>query len=266
MNIVKFPAINLVLNIKKVAFTLFGLEIYWYSVLIISAMIIALLIYKKRNGLYGIKFNDILDLVIYLIPISIVCARVYYVLFNLKYYMLNPIEIINTRNGGIAIYGGIIGGIITCIIFCKKRKINLLDLIDYIVPALALGQAIGRWGNFINIEAYGKKTSIFLRMGIYEAGKYIEVHPTFLYESITCLAIFVVLIILKNKRQFKGQIALIYLSIYSFERAIVEGLRIDSLMLGNVRVSQILSILILIFSITAYAVEKIKYKKCRKIV
>ena len=263
MNIVKFPAINLVLNIKKVAFSLFGIEIYWYSVLIISAMIIALLIYKKRNGLYGIKFNDILDLAIYLIPISIICARAYYVLFNLKYYMLNPIEIINIRNGGMAIYGGIIGGIITCVVFCKKRKVDLLDLLDYIAPGLALGQAIGRWGNFINVEAYGIETNTFLRMGIYKMGEYIEVHPTFLYESIACFAIFIILLILKNKRQFKGQIALVYLITYSFERTIVEGLRVDSLMIGNLRVSQVLSILIFISSMIIY-ISKRAYKKCRK--
>ena len=134
--------------------------------------------------MFGIKFEDIIDLLIFLIPISIISARLYYVLFDLNYFIKNPMQIFNIRTGGLAIYGGIIGGIITCIVFCKKRKINILDLLDYLAPALALGQAIGRWGNFANIEAYGVETTLPWRMGIYEANKYVEVHPTFLYESI----------------------------------------------------------------------------------
>ena len=262
MNIVTFPALDLKLNINRTAFTIFGLEIYWYAMLMVSAMIIAILMFKKRDGLYGIKFSNILDLLIFLIPISLISARLYYVLFNLSYYLSNPAQILNVRNGGMAIYGGIIGGIITCYVFCKKKKINLLDLIDYLSPGLVLGQAIGRWGNFINVEAYGIKTNLPWRMGIYEAGKYIEVHPTFLYESIVCFIIFIVLIVIGDKRKFKGQIACTYLMFYSLERIFVEGLRTDSLMLGNIRISQVLSIVIFIISSITYVKEAIK--KSRK--
>lgn len=255
MNIVEFPGLNLTLNIKRVAFKIFNIEIYWYAIIMVTAMIIAILMFKKRDGLYNIKFSDILDLLIYLIPISLISARLYYVLFNLNYYMAEPTQILNTRNGGMAIYGGVIGGLITCFVFCKKRKINLLDLIDYIVPGLVLGQAIGRWGNFVNIEAYGTKTNLPWRMGIYELGKYIEVHPTFLYESLACLAIFIILILLKNKRKFKGEISLIYLILYSFERTLVEGLRTDSLMLGNIRISQALSVIIFVVCTARFVVK-----------
>lgn len=252
MNIVTFPGLNLEFNISRVAFKIFGIEIYWYSILIVTALIIALIMFKKRDGLYGIKFNDIIDISLFVIPISIICARIYYIVFNLEYYIQNPKEILSIRNGGLAIYGAVIGGIITCFIFCKKKKINLLDLVDYVAPGLVLGQAIGRWGNFINVEAYGAATTSFFRMGIVEAGKYIEVHPTFLYESLACFAIFIFLLFMKNRRKFKGQIACIYFILYSLERTFVEGLRTDSLMLGNIRISQMLSIIIFVVCLGIY--------------
>lgn len=259
MNTVTFPLFNLTLHIKKIAFTIFGIDIYWYAILIVSAMAIAILIFKKRDGLYGIKFNSIIDLLIILIPISLISARIYFVIFNLNYYLSNPIQILNTRNGGMAIYGGIIGGAITCYVFCKKKKIDILNLMDYLAPALVLGQAIGRWGNFINIEAYGEKTNLPWRMGIYEMGEYIEVHPTFLYESLACFAIFAILLIMKNKRKFKGQITCTYLFLYSLERFFVEALRTDSLYFKGVKISQLLSGLIFIITVVIL-VEKIIYK------
>ncbi len=137
MNQITFPILNLELNISPIAFTIFGIDIYLYAIIMVSAFIIAMLIFKLRDGKYDIKYSDIIDLVIYLIPISIISARLYYVLFNLQDYTSHPLQILNFRTGGLAIYGGIIGGLITCFAFCKKRKINLLDLLDYIVPALA---------------------------------------------------------------------------------------------------------------------------------
>ena len=255
MDVIKFPELNLEFNISKVAFRIFGIEIYWYAILIVSAICLALIIFKKRDGLYKIKFSDILDLTLYLIPISIISARLYYIIFNLGYYLQNPSEIFNIRSGGIAIYGAVIGGIITCFVFCKKREIRLLDLLDYMAPGLVLGQAIGRWGNFINIEAYGTYTNSLLKMGIIENGAYIEVHPTFLYESLACFAIFIILLIIKNKRKFSGQIAFTYLGLYSMQRFFVEGLRADSLMIGNIRISQILSVIIFAVSLIIYIIK-----------
>ncbi len=261
MNIVTFPMLNLKFNIDNVAFSIFGFDIYWYAILIVSAMLISICIFKMRDGLYEIKFSDVIDLAVYLIPISIVSARIYYVIFNLQEYLENPIRILNFRGGGLAIYGGIIGGLITCAIFCKKRKIKLLNLLDFVAPGIALGQAIGRWGNFINIEAYGVETTLPWRMGIYESGKYIEVHPTFLYESLATFILFIILLKIKNKRKFEGQLTCIYFMWYSFVRMFIEGLRTDSLKLGTIRISQLLSLIIFIVSVIFYARAKKTNKK-----
>ena len=148
MNKIIFPGLNLKLQISRIAFSIGNIQIYWYAVLIVCAFIIALIMFKIKNGKFGIKFNDILDLSIIVIPISIISARLYYILFNISYYISNPTQILNFRNGGLAIYGGIIGGLITCYIFCKKRKIELLNLLDYIVPNLALRTSNRQMGKF----------------------------------------------------------------------------------------------------------------------
>lgn len=259
MKTVTFPLFNLNLKISDVAFSIFGVEIYWYAIMIVTAMVVALLVLKLREKYFDIKFSDIIDLAIYVIPISIISARIYYILFSLDDYIARPKSILEFRSGGLAIYGGIIGGLITCYIFCKKRKINFIELLDYIVPSLAIGQSIGRWGNFFNVEAYGTQTNLPWRMGIYELGEYVEVHPTFLYESICTLILFIILINIKN-RKFSGQSVCVYLIGYGFVRMLIEGLRTDSLMLGNIRISQVLSLIILIFGITIYF-RKIYQKK-----
>ncbi len=138
MNTITFPGLNLKLQLSRIAFSIGNIHIYWYAILMMSAFIIALIIFRIKDGKFEIKFSDILDLSLYVIPISIISARIYYILFNLEYYISYPSQIFNLKAGGLAIYGGIIGGFITCYIFCKKRKINLLDLLDYIIPCLAL--------------------------------------------------------------------------------------------------------------------------------
>lgn len=148
MSTVSFPMLNLKLNIEPVAFEIFGIDIHWYAIFIVSAMILALIIFKIRDGLYNVKFADLVDLVIYLIPISIISARLYYVIFNLEYYISFPDQILSIRTGGLAIYGGIIGGLITCIVFCKKRNIKLLELLDFMAPALALRTSNRKMGKF----------------------------------------------------------------------------------------------------------------------
>ena len=148
MNEVTFPLLNLKLQISRIAFSIGNIDIYWYAILMMSAFIIALIICKIKDGKFGIKFSDILDLSLYVIPISIISARLYYVLFNLSYYLNNPVQIFNLKAGGLAIYGGIIGGGMTCYIFCKKRKVNILDLFDYIVPCLSLRSSNRQVGKF----------------------------------------------------------------------------------------------------------------------
>jgi len=243
MNQITFPGIGLTLNINKVAFSIGNLEIYWYAIIIVIAISIAVILCKKNDGKYGIKFDNVLELLIFAIPISIITARSYYVIFNLNYYGQNTSEIFNIKNGGIAIYGALIGGIVVSYIYCKIKKINLLDLLDFIAPNIALAQAIGRWGNFVNIEAYGKETLLPWRMGIIENNIYKEVHPAFLYESIANIIIFLILSKISKKREFKGEIIYLYIIMYSFIRIFIEGIRIDSLMLYNFKISQILSLL-----------------------
>lgn len=256
INEITFPALNLKLHISRIAFSLFGVNIYWYAILITFAMALSIFLMNKDDKKYNINFDDILLLIILTIPIAFIGARIYYVIFNINYYFSNPTKILNIRDGGLAIYGGIIAGTITIIIYCKIKKINILDVLDYVVPYVAMGQAIGRWGNFINIEAYGTETSNFIRMGIIENDIYKEVHPTFLYESIVTFFLFIFLFNIRNKRKYSGQLTYIYLAIYSIARFFIEGLRTDSLMLGNIRVSQLVSLIIFIFSILMILINK----------
>ena len=247
--------------IPRVAFSFMGIEVYWYAILITFAILIGFLWAKIKDGRYNIKFYDVLDLSLFMIPIAIICARLYYVLFNLNYYLNNPTEIFNFRNGGIAIYGALIGGAITIIVFCKKRKINILNLMDYLIPIIPLGQAIGRWGNYINIEAYGSETNLPLKMEIIENGITKYVHPTFLYESVANFILFFILLKVSKNRKFSGQIVSLYLIGYSFIRFFVEGLRTDSLMLGNIRISQLLSIVIFVIVTIIYVNKRVFNKK-----
>jgi len=266
VNIVNFPLINLSLEIEKTAITIFGISIHWYAILIVIGIVIALLLCKKDSGKYGIKFETILDISLYVIPISIISARLYYVIFSPENFIANPLKIFDLRTGGLAIYGGIIGAVITIIVYCKKKKINFLDILDYFAPFLPLAQSIGRWGNFVNVEAYGIETNLPWRMGLFENGIYKEVHPTFLYESIATFIIFLILYKIRNKRNFKGEIVTKYLIMYSFVRFFIEGLRIDSLMFFNVRISQLLSLSIfVVFSIILlkkHRKSKENVKKC----
>lgn len=232
--------------IPSIAFEIFGVPIYWYAILIVSSMVIALLWCKKQDGKFNIKFDDILDLAIIVLPISIICARLYYVMFSLDYYIKNPLEIFNIKNGGLAIYGGLIGGIIVILVFSKIKKLKVLDITDYIVPIIAFCQSIGRWGNYINIEAYGYETNLPIKMEVIENGIIKYVHPTFLYESICTMMIFIILSILSKKRKFSGEITYLYIICYSFIRFFIEGLRTDSLMLFNFRISQILSLVLFV--------------------
>lgn len=261
MEKINFEGLGLSFNINN-SIDINGVKIYWYGIIIITGIIIALLLCKRDDGKYNIKFDDILELFLFVLPISIICARLYYIVFRLDYYMQNPQEILNIRNGGLAIYGGIIGGILTIIIFCKKKKVKLLDMLDYLAPYLALGQCIGRWGNFFNGEAHGIQTTSLFRMGIMENGNYIQVHPTFLYESICTLIIFVFLFKIRNKRKYSGQLTYWYFFLYGIARAIIEGFRTDSLMLGDIRISQILSIVLsIVFGVLIYKKRNTK-KEC----
>lgn len=255
---------------ERVAFDLGIIRVYWYSIFIfLGALAACILIYleaKKR------KLNDefIVNLAFNAIIFGIIGARVYYVLFNLDYYMQNPIEILEIWNGGLAIHGGLITGGLFTVYYCKKNKVETLKVFDIIVVGLILGQAIGRWGNFFNQEAYGAITSAaklksmgipdFVINGMYILGDYRQ--PTFFYESIWNFFGFIALLIIRRYPYLKtGQLSGFYLIWYSVARFIIEKMRTDSLMLGNFKIAQIVSIVLLITGIILF----IYYKYIKKV-
>ncbi len=244
---------------NPVAFSLFGVDIMWYGILIAIGFMLAIYISYLRADKFGIKPDYILDFAIVLLPASIIGARLYYVIFKWDYYQGNLSEIINVRNGGLAIHGGLICGILAGAFICKYRKINILNLADLVFPSVALAQAIGRWGNFFNSEAHGGPTDLPIAV-IIDGQKY---HPTFLYESLFCFCLFLFLIIISKRRKFMGQIALLYGMLYSAERYFVEGLRTDSLMLGEFRIAQLVSILAILSCGILYLVLRKKGRKIR---
>ena len=227
-------------------------SIKWYSFFIFIGIITALFIIVKEYKKKDPKKDNLIDLLFYGIIIGILGARIYYVLFNLNYYLSNPIEIIEIWNGGLAIHGGIIAALIFAFIYCKKKKMNFLLILDILVVGVIIAQAIGRWGNFFNGEAYGRIVSLsflkglhlpkFIIDGMYIDGFYRE--PTFLYESIFSLMGFVVLLLVRKIKSLKvGQLTGIYFLWYGIERFIIESFRSDSLMLGNLKQAQIISII-----------------------
>lgn len=260
MQQVSFPGLGLHFTLSRIAFYIGSIPIYWYAIFIVIAFLIFLIAMKKESKMIGIEYNTILDLMVYVIPISLVCARIYYILFDLKDFT-NIWDIINIRKGGLAIYGGILGGIITIFVFCYKRKIDVLKVLDLIAPYLALGQSIGRWGNFVNVEAYGETTSLLWRMQIEKNGFIQEVHPTFLYESIATFFLFLFLTFYKKKKQFHGEVTCLYIIFYSIVRIFIEKMRTDSLMVNGVRISEVLSIFLFVTFCSIFAYQRIKLSK-----
>ena len=263
-----FPHLGISIPDFSNSFSIFGIDIAYYGVLIAAGILLAILLSLRRAKQTGQNVNDYYDLAIIGIISAIIGARLYYVLFNLDYYLEYPVEILHIRNGGLAIYGGIIGGFLAGFITCRVKKIRYLQVLDTVAPAIALGQAIGRWGNFINREAFGDYTDSLLAMQIrlsdaagvindnirehivtVNGTDYIQVHPAFLYESIWCLLLFILILIFRRYQQYDGEVLLWYLGGYGLERVFTEGLRTDSLYIWNtsIAVSQVISgILVLI--------------------
>ena len=247
-------------------FNLFGRNIYFYGVIVAFAFILGTLYCTKKAKLVGIRADDVYDVLLWLIPLCIVGARIYYVLFRLDYYLAHPSEIFAIWEGGLAIYGGIIVGALVIFFICRRKKIPVMAVLDLFIIACIIGQAIGRWGNFMNREAFGSETDIFCRMGLTSpSGTTIYVHPTFLYESLWNLAGFIFLnwFLSSGKRKYDGQCFLIYLLWYGLGRSWIEGLRTDSLYIGhtNLRISQLLSIAMIIVSAVLLIINAKKQHK-----
>lgn len=241
-----------------IAFSIFGIDIRYYGILIAIGMAACMLISLRRTAHTDIAKDKLLDGSMIAIFAGIIGARLYYVMFSFEMYKDNIGEILHIRSGGLAIHGGLILGSLALFVYCKKKDVNFLEFADLVIPGVALAQSIGRWGNFFNEEAYGSHTDLPFALNI--NGE--TVHPTFLYESLWCLLIFIVLSYIFYKRHsFNGQLLFLYGMLYSAERFFVEGLRVDSLYFMKMRQAQLISILIfLVCALLYYSMRK----KCIK--
>ena len=249
-SVISFPGLGIFHLNPPASFTVFGYRIYFYGVLFAAGFLLGILYCARRSKEFGIKQDDFYDMIILLIPLSLLCARLYFVLFRLDEFAGRPfLAYLAVWEGGIAIYGGVIGGLLAIWLICRRKKISFFAMTDLTVLGLLIGQIIGRWGNFMNREAFGAETEIFCRMGLTNpAGHTIYVHPTFLYESLWNLALFIglTLWLRKGRRKYDGQTTLLYFFWYGLGRAWIEGLRTDSLYIGHtgIRVSQALSLVL----------------------
>ena len=241
---------------KPVAFTAFGIDIMWYGIVIAAAMVLAVIIIYKRAPIHKITPEKSLDFILICVPMGVIGSRLYYVLFNWDDYAGDLYKIINTRGGGLAIHGGLILGFLTAFLLCLIWKIQPFNLLDLAAPAIALAQSVGRWGNYFNQEAHGGPTDLPWAISV----KGQMVHPTFLYESVWCFLLFLLLLFIDNNRKFTGQTFLLYGILYSFERFFVEWLRTDSLMIGPFKQAQVLSAAVFLFFLVIYLMMRRKNK------
>ena len=251
---------------NSVAFSILGFDIKWYGILISLGVLLGFLVANFNCKWREIDYDTIIDIALVSLIVGIIGARLYFVVFQFNTYNGNILEMINIRNGGLAIHGGLIFGIGTAFIMCRHKKVNFLKLMDVIVPSIIIAQALGRWGNFFNQEAHGGPVSEkfiqhfpkFIQKGMFIDGTYY--HPTFLYESLWDFLVFIILLIVIRKAKKKGLVFFLYIGLYSLGRFFIESLRTDSLMLGPIRVAMLVSglgvIASIVFIIYSYRVVK----------
>ncbi|WRN16355.1 prolipoprotein diacylglyceryl transferase [Staphylococcus aureus] len=253
--------------IDPVAFNLGPLSVRWYGIIIAVGILLGYFVAQRALVKAGLHKDTLVDIIFYSALFGFIAARIYFVIFQWPYYAENPSEIIKIWHGGIAIHGGLIGGFIAGVIVCKVKNLNPFQIGDIIAPSIILAQGIGRWGNFMNHEAHGGPVSRafleqlhlpnFIIENMYINGQYY--HPTFLYESIWDVAGFIILVNIRKHLKL-GETFFLYLTWYSFGRFFIEGLRTDSLMLtSNIRVAQLVSILLILISISLIVYRRIKY-------
>lgn len=278
MSNIYFPYLNLYFSIDSIAFTVFNIPIYWYGLIITTGILLGTMLASYIATKEGLDQEVMMDFILYDIILALIGARIYYIIFNFKYYKDNLLEIFNIRQGGLAIYGGVIVSIIVALVYTNKKNIYFWKFADCATYGLLLGQAIGRYGNFVNKEAFGDYTNNLFAMRILKTEaklplsenilnniqiafgqQYIQVHPTFFYESCWNIALLILLLLYRKKRKAYGEIFLLYLIGYGIGRFWIEGLRTDQLLLGStqIAISQVVAIFSIIMGIFGI-------KLCRK--
>lgn len=264
-HVVSFPGLGWEFHFSSVAFSIGSKPVYWYGIVIVVGVLLAVLYASVRAPQFDLTADNIQDMILIVLPVSIICARLYYVAFQWDMYRDNPAEIIAIWHGGLAIYGGLLGGMITIWIFCRVKKLRVMDMLDVTANAVVIGQACGRWGNFFNCEAYGGRTGVPWRMVIDKplseiAAQELGNHPTFFYESAWNVLGLLVLHFFSKKRKYRGEVFLLYLIWYGFGRFWIEGLRTDSLYLWGtgIRVSQAVALISVLVGAAALIYNRIK--------
>ena len=256
-------------DMNPILFSFNGIEIRWYSVLILVGMILAIILMIKEGKRFNISKDFSFNLAFWVIIVGVISARIYYCIFNFSLYKENLIDILKIWEGGLAIHGGLIGGFITLVIYCKIHNVNPFKMTDIAVAPLLLAQAIGRWGNFFNSEAHGSATTYthlkelnipeFIINGMKINNVYY--HPTFFYESIYCLIGFIILLFIRRIPYIKrGQLTCLYMMYYSIGRFFIEAYRTDSLMFGGFKVAQLVSIILFIVGLIIFIILSRKGK------
>ena len=249
MNKISFPKLGINLNINPVAFSVGGRDIYWYAIIILTGFLLGMFFCMRSAKKRNINPEHVYDIALYGLIFGVICARIYYVIFDFKSFKDNLLDIFKIWEGGIAIYGGIIGAVLTAYVYSRIKKLNVYEMFDICCPGLLIGQAIGRYGNFFNAEVYGHETDFFLGMSINGGA---PVHPLFLYESLWNVLGLVIILLLRDKKKVHGQVFYGYLLWYGAGRLVLEGMRQSEYILyaidGVVGISQIVSALIIVFS------------------
>ncbi|MEM1484071.1 prolipoprotein diacylglyceryl transferase [Oscillospiraceae bacterium PP1C4] len=277
---VSFPGIGIgEFTINRIAFSIGNVHVYWYGIIIAAAFLAGVSYLLRRSRTFGLDSDRVIDVILGASVGGIIGARTYYVLFSWSQYKDNLMDVFKIWEGGIAIYGGVIGGFLAGYLMCRLRRVKFVPMADLAVGGLILGQAIGRWGNFVNVEAFGSNTTAPWGMVSPSITEYLTihqpalaaqgvmvdpgmaVHPTFFYESVWCLLGFLVIALFTKHRRFDGELTLIYAAWYGLGRSVIEGLRTDSLMWGNIRVSQALAIVLVVVSVVAFIIIHTKIKK-----
>lgn len=274
-----FPGLGLEFHLNRVAFHIGSFSIAWYGVIMATAFLAGICYIMLRGKRFGLDSDRVIDVILVAVVGAIIGARAYYVIFSWDEYRNDLASIFRIWEGGIAIYGGLIGGVLVGLLMCRLRKVRMLPMLDLTVGGLIIGQAIGRWGNFVNIEAFGANTTLPWGMAGPAVEQYLTrmqeklaqfgvtvdptmpVHPTFFYESVWCLLGFIAIAWYTSRRRFDGELVLLYVVWYGAGRAVIEGLRTDSLMLGSIRISQMLSIIGVVVALVVWALVRTKVRQ-----